>query len=195
MKIRAFLSVIALICLLPMRLNAQETVIKTNLLYDATATVNIAVETRVAPLWTAEISGNLNLWKFSHGKQWRNYVLQPEIRRWLCRPFSGHFFGVHLLGGQYNIGNVDMDFKMLGTDFGKLKDSRFQGWFAGAGIAYGYDWIINRRWNVEAEIGLGWTYTRYDRFECAGCGQKVESGKSHNYFGPTKAAVNLIYVF
>jgi hypothetical protein len=88
-----------------------------------------------------------------------------------------------------------MDFKMLGTDFGKLKDSRYQGWFVGAGIAYGYDWVLNRRWNIEAEIGFGWTYTRYDRFNCAGCGQKVESGKSHNYVGPTKAAVNLIYVF
>lgn len=195
MNLKAFISLFAIGYLSFGKIGAQETVIKTNLLYDVTANANIAVETRIAPLWTAELSGNLNLWKFSGGKQWRNYVLQPEIRRWFCRPFAGHFFGAHLLGGQYNIGHINMDFKMLGTDFGKLKNSRYQGWFVGAGIAYGYDWGLNRRWNMEAEIGFGWTYTRYDRFNCAGCGQKVESGKKHNYIGPTKAAVNLIYVF
>lgn len=193
MKIKKFIGLFMFVCLFMAEANAQKTVIKTNLLYDATANANVAIETRLAPLWTAEVSGIFNLWR----KQWRNYVLQPELRRWICRPFAGHFFGAHLLGGQYNnnIGHLDMDFKMLGTDFGKLKDSRYQGWFVGAGIAYGYDWVLNRRWNIEAEIGFGWTYTRYDRFNCAGCGQKVESGKSHNYVGPTKAAVNLIYVF
>ncbi len=175
-------------------LMAQTTVIKTNLLYDLTANANVAVETAVAPKWTFDMSANLNLWKFSGGKQWRNYVLQPEMRYWFCNRFAGHFVGGHLLGGQYNIGNVDLDFKMLGTDFSKLKDTRYQGWFAGAGVVYGYDWILSRHWNLEAEIGLGWTYTRYDRYPGAVCGTKLESGH-HNYFGPTKLAVNLVYVF
>ncbi len=88
-----------------------------------------------------------------------------------------------------------MDFKFLGTDFGKLKGHRYQGWMTGAGIAYGYSWILDRHWNFEAEIGIGWVYTRSDVFECADCGQKVETDKPHNYFGPTKAALNLIYTF
>ena len=37
-----------------------------------------------------------------------------------------------------------MGFSMLGTDFGKLKDYRFQGWFVGAGVAYGYAWVLGR---------------------------------------------------
>ena len=69
-------------------INAQQTALKTNLIYDATANANLAVETRVARLWTMELSGNLNLWKFSDQKQWRNWVLQPEIRRWFCNEFS-----------------------------------------------------------------------------------------------------------
>ena len=57
-------------------------------------------------------------------------------------------------------------------------------------------WTIdNRHWNIEAEIGLGWVYTRSDVFECRDCGQKVQTGYSHNYVGPTKAAINLIYEF
>lgn len=88
-----------------------------------------------------------------------------------------------------------MPFKFLGTDFRKLKDYRFQGWMAGAGIAYGYSWILDKRWNIEAEIGIGWVYTRYDMFECADCGQKVDTNHPHNYVGPTKAAINLVYTF
>ena len=66
---------------------------------------------------------------------------------------------------------------------------------AGAGVAYGYTWVLGQYWNLEAEIGLGYIYSRYDKFECAGCGQKTETGQPHHYLGPTKAAVNLIYVF
>lgn len=65
----------------------------------------------------------------------------------------------------------------------------------GAGVAYGYSWILNRNWNIEAELGIGWVYSRYDVYRCADCGKKIRENESHNYFGPTKVAVNLIYVF
>lgn len=175
---------------------AQETAIKTNVLYDATATANIGVETAIAPRWTIDASANLNAWRFGDGKQWRHWLIQPEARYWLCNTFAGHFFGAHLLGGQYNFGHLNFGhLNLLGSDLSMLKDHRYQGWFAGAGVAYGYAWILNRHWNIEAEIGLGWVYTRYDKFNCAGCGRKTEEGKTHNYVGPTKAAVNLVYVF
>lgn len=194
MKRIIFTILIAAAALCP-RLSAQDVVMKTNLLYDATATANAAVEVKVAPLWTVDVSGNLNLWKFSHERQWRHWMLQPEIRRWFCNTFSGHFVGAHLLGGQYNVGNVDLPFSFLGTDFSVLKDTRAQGWYVGAGVAYGYDWIINRRWTIEAEIGFGWIYTRFDRYPCAHCGRKIDSNRPHNYVGPTKAAINIVYAF
>ncbi len=174
---------------------AQEVAVKTNLLYDATTTANVGVEAQLAPKWSLDLSGNLNAWRFSGGKQWRHWLVQPEARYWLCNTFAGHFFGAHLIGGQYNFGNLDMNFNLLGSDLSKLKDLRYQGWFVGAGIAYGYTWILNRHWSFEAEIGIGWAYTRFDTFRCAGCGKKVESGRAHNYVGPTKAALNLVYVF
>ncbi len=118
----------------------------------------------------------------------------------LCREdangsIAGHFFGVHAHGGQCNVGNLKNNIRFLGTDFSKLSDRRYQGWFAGAGVAYGYSWILGRHWNIEAEIGAGWIYTRYDVFPCAACGTRLASCLSHNYFGPTKAAVNLVFVF
>lgn len=173
----------------------QKAALKTNLLSDGFLNPNLALELAISPKWTLDISGQCNLWKLSDNRQWRHWAVEPEARYWLCDRFSGHFLGAHLMGGQYNVGGIDIPFSMLGTDFKKIKDSRFQGWFAGAGIAYGYAWVLHEHWNIEAELGIGWSYTRYDQFRCAGCGKKIKENATHNYFGPTKIAVNLEYVF
>ncbi len=175
--------------------SAQNVVVKTNLLYDITATANLGIEFKVAPKWTVDISGNLNAWTFSDNKKWKHWVLQPEARYWLCERFNGHFVGAHLVGGIYNMGNWNTDFTLLGTDFGQLKEHRYEGWLVGAGIAYGYHWMLGRHWSVEAEIGIGYVYTQADKYECPRCGEQLENNKPHHYVGPTKAAVNLIYVF
>lgn len=174
---------------------AQDIALKTNLLYDAFLTPNIGVEIGAAPKWSAELSGNFNNWTINDGKRWKHWLIQPEIRYWFCDRFSGHFVGAHLLGGQYNYGGWKHGVNFLGTHFEKMKDERHQGWYAGAGVAYGYTRILAKHWSIEGEIGIGWAYTRYDVYPCRKCGTKTASGKTHNYFGPTKAAINLIYVF
>ena len=175
--------------------SAQDIAVKTNLLYDATLTINVGAEMQVAPKWSVDLSGNYNPWTLSGGKKWKHWMIQPEARYWFCQPLGGHFVGLHLLGGEYNIGHLGHGFKFLNNDAHALADHRYQGWFAGAGIAYGYSWLLGKHWNLEAEIGIGWAYTRYDTFECKGCGRKVRANKAHNYVGPTKAALNLVYVF
>lgn len=195
MKLKQLFVCLLMIAFPTVHMLARDVAIKTNLLYDATLTVNVGAEMAVAPRWSVDLSGNYNGWNLSDSKRWKHWLVQPEARYWFCEPFGGHFVGLHLLGGQYNIGHVDLPFSFLGTHFRKLKDERYQGWFGGVGIAYGYSWILGKHWNIEAEIGIGWTHTRYDVFECAGCGRKTEEGRHHNYVGPTKAAVNLVYVF
>ncbi len=148
----------------------------------------------MSPKWSLDLSGNFNGWTLGHGRRWKHWLIQPEARYWLCEPFGGHFFGVHALGGQYNVGHLGFARDILGIGFSSLKDHRYQGWFGGLGLAYGYSWILARHWNIEAEIGLGWIYTKYDRFECEGCGRRVGNGHK-SFFGPTKAAVSIVYVF
>lgn len=186
------LFVTMIIALIPAR--AQDVALKTNLLYNALLTPSVGVEVGLAPKWTVDVSGQINNWDVNN-HLWKQWVIQPEARYWLCQRFSGHFFGAHALGGQYNFGHVDLPFKFLGTDFRELKEYRRQGWMVGAGIAYGYSWILDRHWNFEAEIGIGWIYTRYDTYRCADCGKKVKANTPHNYFGPTKAAINFVYTF
>lgn len=177
------------------RVAAQDFALKSNLVADGLMNINLGAEVGIAPRWTIDVSGEFNGWTLSHGRRWKHWAVQPEGRYWFCDRFAGHFVGIHAHGGQYNIGGFDGKYNLFGTDARKLKNSRYEGWFVGAGVAYGYAWILGRHWNLEGEIGVGYSYTRYDRYRCAGCGKKLENNKSHNYVGPTKAAVNLVYTF
>lgn len=173
----------------------QEVALKSNLLYDAFATLNAGVEVKLSDRWTLDVSANYNGWTLSHDRKWKHWLLQPETRYWFCDSFAGYFVGAHVLAGQYNVGNLDNNISFLGSDLSKLSDKRYQGWFVGLGLVYGYAWILNKHWNLEALLGFGWAYTRYDIYPCAHCGTKVAENKPHNYVGPTKAAINLVYTF
>lgn len=122
-------------------MNAQKVALKTNLLYDALATANLGIETGLSPRWTLDISGNLNAWNLGKHRM-RHWLVQPEVRYWLCDRFQGHFFGLHAIVGQFNFGNLPKGLHPLGL-YG-LDTKRYQGWMEGAGIAYGYSWILSR---------------------------------------------------
>lgn len=193
MKIKLLLiPLLAILLYLPA--NAQNVALKSNLLYDAALSPNLGVEIGLAPRWTLDLSGNFNLWTVGNGHKWRHWLAQPEVRYWFCQRFAGHFLGLHALGGEYNVGKLDLP-KFLNTDFRKLKDRRYEGWGVGAGVAYGYAWPLSRHWNIEAELGVGWIWTKFDSYPCAECGTRLSKGRTHNYFGPTKLALNLEYVF
>ncbi len=174
--------------------SAQEWAIKSNLLYDATTSINLGFETALAEKWTFDLSGNWNPFQFEDNKKWKHWFVQPEVRYWLCRKFGGHFFAAHLWGGQYNVGNIDGLPDFLGTNFSELADHRYEGWFVGAGVGYGYAWMLGKHWNLEAEIGIGAAYTNYDKYYCPKCGEMIGSD-DHIYYGPTKLAINLVYLF
>lgn len=174
--------------------STQDVAVKTNLLADGFANVNAGIEVGLAPRWTLDLTGSYNAWPVN-GHKWKHWAAQPEARYWFCDRFAGHFLGIHALGGQYNFANIKNDVSFLGSDFSPLTDYRFEGWAAGGGIAYGYAWILGRHWNFELEIGFGYLYTEYDQYRCEECGRRVAADQPHHYVGPTKAAVNLVYLF
>ena len=194
---RLILGVFLAVCWCSGTANAQDIAAKTNLLYWATTTPNLSVEFGLGKRTTLDITGAYNPWTLDKdtNKKFKHLMVIPEVRYWLCERFNGHFLGAHLVGGIYNIGNLDADFKLFGTDFGSLKNYRYEGWMIGAGIGYGSQWLLSRHWSLEAEIGIGYIYTRADKYECAHCGDKVEDDEPHHYLGPTKAAISLIYAF
>ncbi|MCH5221563.1 MAG: DUF3575 domain-containing protein [Muribaculaceae bacterium] len=193
MKKRLLIILVSLLAIIGSA-SAQKVALKSNLLADALLSPNLALEIGLSPKWTLDIPVQGNFWNVNEHR-WRHLFVKPEARYWFCERFVGHFLGFHAIGGEFNVGNIKNDIKFLGTDFSKLSDVRYQGWGAGAGISYGYDWVLNDHWNIEAEIGIGWVYTRYDVLPCAECGNKIAENQSHNYYGPTKAAISLVYLF
>lgn len=77
----------------------QKYALKTNLLYDAAATVNAGFEMGLAPRWSLDLSGNYIGWKVKD-HLWKHWMAQPEVRYWFCDRFARHFLGLHVLGGQ-----------------------------------------------------------------------------------------------
>lgn len=192
-----FLTVVVIAAASAFNAKAQNVAIKTNLLYDATTTINLGIEVGLAPKWTLDLSGNLNPWKWNNGMRLKHYMVQPELRYWFCERFNGSFLGIHALGGQYNLGKFPP--KIMSLPFFNQHphwaDNRYQGWYVGGGIAYGYSFILSKHWNLELELGAGYIYTRYDVFECKDCDKKVATDRPKHYVGPTKAAINLVYEF
>lgn len=165
-------------------IHAQSIGVKTNLLYDVTTTMNLGVEFALSPKITVDLSGNYNPWEFSDNKKLKHWMIQPEVRYWLCEKFNGHFFGAHLHGGEFNMGGV----KLFGLD-----KYRYEGTAIGGGFSYGYQWLLNNRWSLEASFGLGYTHLDYDKFYCGKCAEKLGE-KTKHFVGPTKASVSLIYI-
>ena len=173
---------------------AQDFGVKTNALYDATATVNLGVEIGVASKWTVDISANYNGWSKNEQTKWKHWLVQPEARYWFCDRFSRHFIGAHAIAGAFNFGGINNNLSFLGTDFSVLRDKRYQGYAYGAGVAYGFAFMLSEHFNLELEAGFGYMYLDYDVYDCGYCGRRVGNG-GHHYVGPTKAAINLVYIF
>lgn len=178
-----------LFCLLPLAASGQHFNLKTNVLYDATATFNLGAEIGLGTQTSLDVSGNYNPWSFTDkDRQWKHWMVQPEFRYWLCERFNGHFFGVHALAGEYNVNRVKLPFDILPS----LNKYNYQGNFFGGGISYGYEWILSKHWGLEATIGVGYLRVKYDQYQNPDCGTKLESGHK-NYFGPTKAGITFTY--
>ena len=155
------------------------------------STPNLALEIGTARKQSIQLMYSINPWKVKDNKSLRHWIASPEYRWWFCHRFNGSFIGVHGLGGQYNISRVKFPF-----GFWKNMDDghRYQGWMVGAGVSYGYQWILSKHWNLEAEIGVGYIHLNYKKYNCETCGEEI-ARKKKNYASPTKAGISLIYLF
>lgn len=176
MKKLLLLIILSSCCWLPSQ--AQNWAVKTNAAYLATTTLNLGTEVALSQRMTIEVLGMYNPFRFRDNKKMLFWGVQPELRWWTCRKFSGHFFGLHGHYGQYNAG---------------VKTYRYDGWLAGAGISYGYQFVLGNRWNLELELGVGYARLNYDKYlrECD-CGKFI-AHETKNYFGPTRMSITFSY--
>lgn len=158
---------------------AQRAAVKSDAVLWSVLAPNAGVEVALSRQATLEISGAWKPWTVRSGETFRFWIVQPEGRYWLCEAFEGHFFGAHLHAAQYYLRHD-----------GRIYD----GFLAGGGFTYGYDWILAPRWNLEALIGVGYArlwYKERPDLPCARCARE----RSRNYVGPTAISLSVSYLF
>ena len=182
--------------LLPLGLSAQNTwAVKTNVLHDlSTLSLNVAGEYAFKPQWSAELSVSVNSWGSWGGSKLDHVLLQPEVKYWFCEKFSGWFVEAHAMAGGATVGKF-WDFSKIGPRCPDLRNYELRdALLLGLGVGGGYDFILNRHWNLELEAGLGYMYVMGDEYD----GETPElllKGSEFDYIGPTKLAVSIVYLF
>lgn len=157
--------------------------IKSNALYLAAGVTNIGGEYAFHPHWSVDLPLVYSPYTLARTYRMRFLYIQPEARYWLDRPMKGHFFGVHLHAGVFN---VSLDNR-----------NRYQSekGFHGAGISYGYAMPLSRRWSMEFTVGVGYAFTKYCTYYNVPNGIRYEKDIPYHYWGLTKLGLNFVYRF
>ena len=168
----------------------QHIAINNNLLFDAAGALSAGVEIPFSQKTSFEVYGSLRPWKRGEQTVHKHWTVQGQYRIWPCQVMNGFFFGPYVHFSEFNIGNRDLCFGLLGG----LKPRRYEGWLAGGGMGAGYEYAIAKHWNVGAEFGLGYTYIDYKKYDCEICGS-LRKDDVYHYVGISRLSLSLIYVF
>lgn len=158
--------------------------------------MSLGVEFRLSRRTSLDVSGVWNPWTFKDETCYKQWSVMPELRWWPSQKgawdrrnsaLTGHFLGLHLLGGEYNYTRIRLPFNA----FPDLKGHRFQGWMLGGGLTYGYRYNVSKRIALEAFASVGVAHVHYDKYTCGKCGERLSEGHKL-YVGPTKLGFSLV---
>lgn len=187
MKTKKKIQLLFLLLITSLTVSAQHAAVKHNVVGDAILSPNLGLEIGLGNRTSLDLYGAYNPFG-NKEKRFRHWLVQPELRYWLCERFNGTFWGVHAIAGQFSVAGANWP-----LPFSTFEAHRYEGNFYGGGISIGHHWILSNRWSIEATLGVGYTYFDYDKYKCTTCSPKEESG-NWNYIGPTKAGLSLIYI-
>lgn len=157
--------------------------LKTNVVYDACALLNLAVEMQVHKKITVELPLTCSLWDLGDKHGVRTVALQPEARWWIGNETGrGHFVGLHAHVAWFNV---------------KWNDDRYQDTdrpLLGAGISYGYKLPLSKHWGAEFNLGVGYANMKYNTYYNVDNGAQLDTRVRH-YWGITRVGASLVYRF
>lgn len=160
--------------------SAQHLALKTNLVYDACLVPSLGAECALSNHCSLGVMGTYNPWG-SGDRKWLNYSVQPELRLWSHRTFTGPYFGINAVGGGYNVNGIHL--------FG-LKSNHRQGYFYGGGISVGWHYILSTRLSIETQVSMSFVHANYDLVENRRC---ADSGNINTAM-PIGTGINLVYI-
>jgi len=164
------------------RADAQVISLRTSATMWLTATPNIEVSLPVSRHWTAHLPVLYNPWVWGDGSRLQQLTTMPGVRWWRQQAHVHYFLSAYGIASRYHVGGW-FDHKY-----------RYDGEAYGAGLGAGYSYVLGRHWNIEAEVGIGYVYTDYDK-----CGWKKNSHFYGRHTGwrivPTKFDLSFVYFF
>lgn len=168
---------------------AQHGAIKTNAVYAATTTPNLGVEWVLGNHYTMDVTAGYNPFSLGENSQLKHWMVSPELRYWTCEAMNGHFLGLHGVFGDYNMSGWKIPFAKI-----DMTQTRYAGEFWGIGLSYGYQWILNNHFGIEATVGGGYANVHVEKFKIDGNGAK-QGDSVYGYILPTRLGLSLMYVF
>lgn len=160
--------------------SAQLYSIKSNIPALLTGTLNASFELSVAKRFSVELPVYINPWKYSEKYSATAAAVLPGARYWIYECFTGPFVGLQ-----------------AGAGAGKVtfNGTYYKGYFGSVGVSVGYAWMLGVRWNLEAELGGGSYWFRYKTRP-----NRTQMWEQENYLSkqallPTRAGLNLSYLF
>lgn len=159
---------------------AQVLGVRTNIpVWGFYGTINAGLEAGFARKWSVSVDGAYNPFTWGDKKKTELLAVQGELRFWPRYKFAGHFIGLHGHYGQYDWG---------------LKKYRYKGNLYGAGVSYGYSYLLSARWCLEGNLGFGYTRLqheyRYDRLD----DRSYFPPNPKNCWGITRIGISIIYL-
>lgn len=208
---KKYLILIVLVLAPTLSANGQKFAVKNNILGDAMLTPNLAVEFRLGKKWTLDTYASYNPFLKSDrgiktewtpedaesGKMLKHWMIQPELRYWTCEAFNGLFIGLHAMGGEHNIAGIEWPPVVIGDKDGDStlqKNLRYQGYFLGGGLSIGHQWILAKRWNLEASLGAGYVMMKHDEIDPADPCNIINKDTTFNMIWVTKATVSIVFL-
>lgn len=167
--------------------------LKTNLLYWAALTPNLALEFYIGDKHSIGFEGAYGNWSINNAKRDWKYsatMAAMEYRYWFDSSSGGHFIGFNGGWGKYNFRFNDP----------KIPGTGDQGQVYGGGLLYGYSLPIKRFFNIEFAIAVGYALVEDDEYinYRNAAGERLfyhNRSRKTNYVGPTKGSISLVYKF
>ena len=168
-----------LVLLTSSQLYAQRVAVKSNALYWATLSPNLGAEFRVSRHFTVNLEVAGNPFKLSDKLKTQFVGATPEVRYWFeGRPHARHFAGVMGLVASHNL---------------VLNDQKHTGETIGAGLTYGYSFVLGRRWSLETTVGAGVLKLREKSYNVNEPAPQT-ANKNKIMFAPLKLGVTFVYL-
>lgn len=154
--------------------------VKTNIVPWGFGVANLGIEIEISKSFSISLPVWWSPYFISKKYALRTLLLQPECRYWLKDTGTSHFFGIHAGAVWYNI---------------RFKDIRYQDVtfpLLNGGITYGYALRLNKHFYAEFSIGVGYVFTKYDRFYNIDNGAKIDTRQT-SYVGIDQLGISLVY--